>query len=83
MANLNPMVLLNLLKNGNPQEVAMQLIQTRYPNDPTMLSLIEMGQRGDIQGLQQFAQQMFAREGRDFNQEMNNFMSALKQMGAN
>lgn len=80
MANLNPAFLINLLKNGNPQEVAMQIIQTNYPNDPTMQSLVEMGQRGDINGLQQFAQQMFAKEGRDFNQEMNNFMSALKQL---
>ena len=80
MANLNPAFLINLLKNGNPQEVAMQIIQTNYPNDPMMKNLIEMGQRGDINGLQQFAQQMFAKEGRDFNQEMNNFMSALKQL---
>ena len=83
MANLNPAFLINLLKNGNPQEVAMQIIQTNYPNDPTMQSLVEMGQRGDINGLQQFAQQMFAKEGRDFNQEMNNFMSALKQLRVN
>ena len=80
MANLNPAFLISLLKNGNPQEVAMQIIQTNYPNDPTMQSLVEMGQRGDINGLQQFAQQMFAKEGRDFNQEMNNFMNALKQL---
>lgn len=80
MANLNPAFLINLLKNGSPQEVVMQIIQTNYPNDPTMQSLVEMGQRGDINGLQQFAQQMFAKEGRDFNQEMNNFMDALKQL---
>lgn len=80
MANLNPAFLINLLKNGNPQEVAMQIIQTNYPNDPMMKNLVEMGQRGDINGLQQFAQQLFAKEGRDFNQEMNNFMNALKQL---
>lgn len=80
MANLNPAFLINLLKNGSPQEVVMQIIQTNYPNDPTMQSLIEMGQKGDINGLQQFAQQMFAKEGRDFNQEMNNFMSAIKHL---
>ena len=83
MASLNPLFLMNLLKNGNPQEVAMQLIQNKYPNDPTMKNLLEMGQRGDIEGLQRFAQQMFAKEGRDFNQELNNFMVALKQLGAN
>lgn len=80
MAALNPIQLMQLLKKGNPQEVAQQIIQTNYANDPTMRKLLQMGQNNDIQGLKQFAQQYFAQQGRDFESEMNNLMTALKEL---
>mgnify|MGYP000777478756 CR=1 FL=1 len=78
MAALNPMQLLTMLKNGNPQVVAEQIIQQNFPNDPTMQNLLQMGQKGDTQGLQQFAQQFLGQQGKDFNREMNNLMSMIK-----
>lgn len=80
MANLNPIQLLNLLRSGNPQAVAQQIIQQNYPNDPTMQQLLELGRQGNIQALNQFAQQFFARSGRDFQSEFNSFMASLNQM---
>lgn len=80
MANLNPIQLLNLLRGGNPQAVAQQIIQQNYPNDPTMQQLLELGRQGNIQALNQFAQQFFARNGRDFQTEFNSFMASFNQM---
>ena len=80
MANLNPIQLLNLLRSGNPQAVAQQIIQQNYPNDPTMQQLLELGRQGNVQALSQFAQQFFARSGRDFQSEFNSFMASLNQM---
>lgn len=80
MASLNPIQLLNLLRSGNPQAVAQQIIQQNYPNDPTMQQLLELGRQGNIQALNQFAQQFFARNGRDFQSEFNSFMASLNQM---
>lgn len=80
MAALNPMVLLNLLKNGNPQEVATQIIQQNYPNDPTMQQLLKWGQTGDTNSLQQFAQQYFSQQGKDFNQELQSLISSINKM---
>ena len=80
MANLNPIQLLNLLRSGNPQAVAQQIIQQNYPNDPTMQQLLELGRQGNTQALNQFAQQCFARSGRDFQSEFNSFMASLNQM---
>lgn len=80
MANLNPIQLLNLLRSGNPQAVAQQIIQQNYPNDPTMQQLLELGRQGNVQALNQFAQQFFARSGRDFQSEFNSFMASLNQM---
>lgn len=80
MASLNPIQLLNLLRSSNPQAVAQQIIQQNYPNDPTMQQLLELGRQGNTQALNQFAQQFFARSGRDFQSEFNSFMASLNQM---
>ena len=80
MASLNPIQLLNLLRSGNPQAVAQQIIQQNYPNDPTMQQLLELGRQCNTQALNQFAQQFFARSGRDFQSEFNSFMASLNQM---
>lgn len=78
MATLNPMQLLGLLKGGNPQQVAEQIIQENFPNDPMMQNLLQMGRKGDTQGLQQFAQQFLGNQGKDFNSEMGNLMNMIK-----
>ncbi len=80
MANLNINELMRLMKNGNPQQVATQLIQTNFSNDPLAQNLLAMGQKGDIKGLEEFATQYFNQQGRDFNLEMNNFMNVIRNM---
>lgn len=78
MNNLNATQLLNTLKSGNPQTVATQIIQQNFSSDPMMQNLLKMAQNGDEQGLRQFATQFFSSQGRDFNSEMNSFLSTLK-----
>lgn len=80
MGTLNPMQLIMMLKQGNPQYVAQQIIQNNFPNDPTMQNLLQMGQKGDIQGLEQIAQQMLNSQGKDFKTEMNNLMNLTKNL---
>ena len=69
---------MNMLKNGNPQQVAEQIIKTNYANDSMMINLLQMGQKGDIQGLKQYAQQYLGQQGKNFDAEMNNLMQAIK-----
>lgn len=77
---INPKQLIGLIKNGNPKQVALQLIQSNFSNDPLAQNLLAMGQRGDIKGLEEFAVQYFNQQGRDFNLEMNNFMNMIQNM---
>lgn len=77
---LNPNELMKLIKNGNPQQVAMQLIQTNFSNDPLAQNLLVMGQKGDVKGLEEFAAHFFNQQGRDFNLEMQNFMNVIRNM---
>ena len=78
MAALNPMQLMMMLKNGNPREVAYQIVQQNYPNDPYMHNLLQLGQQGDVQSLQKIAQQMLGRQGKDFSAEMQNLIQAVR-----
>lgn len=78
MAALNPMQLMMALKNGNPRQVAQQIIQTNYPNDPTMMNLVQMAERGDIQGLQKVAENVLGAQGKNFQQEFQNLMSGIR-----
>lgn len=80
MAGINPLQLLQQIKNGNPRAVAEQIIQTNYSNNPMMMNLLRMGQNGDVRGLEQFAKQYFEQQGRDFNTEMNNLFSTIQNM---
>lgn len=80
MAVLDPMQLMNMLKNGNSQQVAEQIIKTNFSNDPIMMNLLQLGQKGDVQSLKQFAQQYLSQQGKDFNKEMNNLMKTIKEL---
>ena len=80
MAGLNFFQLLSQIKNGNPRMVAEQIIQTNYANNPMMQNLLQMGQNGDVQGLEQFATQYFGQQGRDFNTEMRSFLETIQKM---
>lgn len=80
MATLNLTDLITLLKQGNPQQIVTQIISTNYPNDPSMQRLLELGERGDINQLQQIAQQLLSQQGKDFNTEMQNLMAVIKQL---
>lgn len=78
MAGLNPMALMSLLRQGNPKQIAMTLIQSNFQNNPMAMNLIQMGERGDTQGLQQFARQYLGQQGLDFNTEMQNLMNLTR-----
>jgi hypothetical protein len=80
MANLNPMQLLLMLKNGNPQAVAEQIINQNFPNNPQMQQLLQMGKQGNTKGLEQIAQQILGQQGKDFNTEMNNLLNMTKNL---
>lgn len=83
MAVINPFQLLSLIKSGNPAQIAQQIVSQNFPNDPQMQHLIEMGKNGDSKGVQEFAQQYFSSQGRDFNTELESFMKMIGGNGRN
>ena len=78
MANLNPIMLLSLLKGGNPQSIAQQLFQTNFQSNPNMQSLMQLARSGNSQGVEQFAKNYFQQIGKDYNTELSNLMQLVR-----
>lgn len=76
--NLNPMQLMMMLKQGNPRQVAMSIINQNYSNDPTIRSLVQMAERGDTQNLERIVGNMLSAQGKNFSAEMQNLLNAVK-----
>ena len=73
----NPMQMMNIL-NGikNPKEAVINMIKTN--NNPMVKNLVEMAEKGNSKGVEDFARNMLKEQGRDFDAEMNEFMKNFK-----
>ena len=70
----NPLQFMNMLRSiKNPKEAVINMIKSN--NNPMFKNLIEMAEKGDTKGVENFARNFYTQQGRDFNQEFNNFKS--------
>ena len=70
----NPIQIMQLLKGiKNPKEAVFQLLKGN--NNPIMKNLVEMVEKGDTKGVENFARNYMKSQGKDFDQEFNNFKS--------
>ena len=79
MSVLNPNSIISMIKQGNPQQIAQQIIQTQYANNPMMQQIYQMGLNNDTKGLEQLARQIFSQQGRDFDAEYNRLLNELRR----
>ena len=70
----NPMQLLKLIKN--PKEFVMNTIKNN--NNPVFNNLIQMANNNDIEGIKQFGRNLYKQNNRDFDKELEEFMTNLK-----
>ena len=73
--NNNP---LNMIKNfikqqGSPKDLLLNFTQQQNNQNPTINNLIQMAKNGDSRGVEQFARNAFKEQGRDFDNEFNQF----------
>lgn len=73
----NPMQFMNMLKGiKNPKDAVINMIKTN--NNPMIKNLVEMAEKGDNEGIEKFARNMFKEQGRDFDSEIKQFMTNFK-----
>lgn len=79
MMSFNPSQIIQAIRFGqNPQQIMMQLLQSRMGQSPVGQNLISLAQNGDTKAIEQFARNLLANSGRDFDTEFSAFK---KQMG--
>ena len=69
---MNP---LNMIKGmmgiSNPKDMAMKMLSQN--NNPIFKNLIDMANKGDTKGVENFARNYMKEQGKDFDKEFNNF----------
>lgn len=73
----NSMQFINMLKGiKSPKDAVINMIKSN--NNPMIKNLVEMAEKGDNEGIEKFARNMFKEQGRDFDSEIKQFMNNFK-----
>ena len=75
---MNPMDMLKgMVGKMNPKSIAMNMLKNN--TNPIFANLIEMANKGDTKGLEQFARNYMKDNGRDYDKEFNDFKSMFNR----
>lgn len=73
---MNPMNMLKgLMGNMNPKNIAMNMLKNN--SNPIFNNLIEMAEKNDVKGLEQFAKNYMESQGKDFEKEFGDFKNMM------
>lgn len=69
-----PQDLIKMIKSGqNPQQLILNMLQESAQKNPMTSNLLEMAQNQDSAGLEKFARNYVASQGKDFDTEFKAF----------
>ena len=72
--NINPMQFINQIRSGqNPQQLMLNFLEQQANNNPMGQNLLNLARNNQTQDIEQFARNMFASNGRDFDSEFKKF----------
>lgn len=75
---MNMQQIIKLIQSGqNPQQLAMQLLETRMGNNPMGQNLLALAKQGKSADIEKFARNLAAEQGIDFDTEFSNFKKML------
>ena len=71
---MNPLnVIKGIMGNMNPKNIVMNMLKGN--TNPIFANLIEMANKNDVKGLENFARNYMKDKGRDYDKEFNDFKS--------
>ena len=74
---MNPLNMIKgMMGNMNPKNIVMNMLKGN--TNPIFANLIEMANKNDVKGLENFARNYMKSQGKDFDQEFNNFKDMFK-----
>ena len=73
----NSMQFINMLKGiKSPKDAVINMIKSN--NNPMIKNLVEMAEKGNTEGVDNFARNIFKEQGRDFDKELGEFTKNFK-----
>lgn len=80
MGNINLIQLIQSLlrSGGNPQQIAMNILQEKGNNNPILQNAMNLAQNGNTSALLGLARNLAQQRGLDFDKEFSDFQSYLK-----
>ena len=73
--NFNPMQIMNMIKNKNPQDLIISMIGNQNPMINNLMKLAKSGNKTEIENI---ARNMCKETGIDFDKEFSSFMENFK-----
>ena len=71
---MNPLNMIKgMMDNMNPKNIVMNMLKGN--TNPIFANLIEMANKNDVKGLENFARNYMKDKGRDYDKEFNDFKS--------
>lgn len=76
MFNMN-WFLSRIQKGQNPEQIMMDLLESKMKGTPLGDNLINLAKKGDYAEIEKIARNLVSERGMDFDKEFNNFKSQL------
>ena len=71
---INPMQIMQMFRGGNPQQFIQQIMgNSQIMGNPMAKNVIDMAQKGDFQGIEQFGRNIAKEKGIDFDKAFADF----------
>ena len=75
MMNVNPNMVqfINAMKNGNPEQTMLSMLERSAQENPFMGNLLQMARNRDTAGIENVARNIARERGIDYDREFNSF----------
>lgn len=60
---INPMMLMQMLRGGNPQQAIMNAMRNQSGSNPVLNNALDMAEKQDVKGLEQLARNLCKSNG--------------------
>ena len=74
---INPMQLIQMIKNGNPKQVIMDMMKKNNGYNPVWNNALSMAEKQDSKGLEQLAKNLCKSNGINFDQMVKQVKNSI------
>lgn len=64
---------MQMVRNGNPQQMVMNMLQQNAQGNPMFANILSLAQNGNTQEIENIVRNMARERGIDFDKEFNSF----------